>query len=65
MLPLGALLIAGTADAYWRPAGEISAEHRRGLSRVAAVGLRHVGKAPVTVAALVLVGLCVPHGTAG
>jgi hypothetical protein len=61
MLPFAALLIAGTADAYWRPASEISADHRRGPSRVAAVGLRHVGKAPVTVAALVLVGLCVPH----
>jgi hypothetical protein len=61
MLPFGALLIAGTADAYWRPASEISAEHRRGLSRVVVLALRNAGKAPVAMAALVLVGLCVPH----
>ncbi|HLK72707.1 MAG TPA: glycosyltransferase family 39 protein [Streptosporangiaceae bacterium] len=61
MLPFAALLIAGTADAYWRPASEISADHRRGLSRVIVLGLRNMGKAPVTVAALVLVVLCVPH----
>ncbi len=61
MLPFGALLIAGTADAYWRPASEISADHRRGLSRIVVLVLRNVGKAPVTMAALVLVGLCVPH----
>jgi intracellular septation protein A len=61
MLPFAVLLIAGTADAYWRPASEISADHRRGLSRVIVLGLRNMGKAPVTVAALVLVVLCVPH----
>jgi hypothetical protein len=61
MLPFAALLTAGTADAFWRPADEVSADNRRGLSRVIALGLRHVGKAPVAVATLVLVVVCVPH----
>ena len=61
MLPLAALLIAGTADAYWRPAGEISAEHRRGLSRVVASACATWARSRSSLAALVLVVICVPH----
>lgn len=60
MLPFAALLIAGTADAWWRPIGYIRRNHRRGLSRLIALGVRNVGKVPV-MAAAVLAVLIVPH----
>jgi len=60
MLPFAALLIAGTADAWWRPIGRISANHRRGPARLIALGVRNVGKVPVMAAAVLLV-MMVPH----
>ena len=61
MLPLAALLIAGTADTYWRTAGQPAGHRQRAPIRVISVGVRHAGKAPVVVAALVLAVICVPH----
>ncbi|HEV2258024.1 MAG TPA: glycosyltransferase family 39 protein [Streptosporangiaceae bacterium] len=61
MLPLAALLIAGTADAYWR-AGDQASDHRwPGPGRVVSLGVRHAGKVPVVAATLVLAVICVPH----
>lgn len=61
MLPFAALLIAGTADAYWR-AGDQASDHRRpGPGRVVSLGVRHAGKVPVIAATLVLAVICVPH----
>ena len=65
MLPFAALLIAGTADAYWRAgdqAGDQASDHRPpGPGRVASLGVRHAGKVPVIAATLVLAVICVPH----
>lgn len=61
MLPLAALLIAGTADAYWRAAYQTSDHRRPGSGRVISFGVRHAGKVPVVAATLVLAVICVPH----
>src|SRR5260370_14830885 len=61
MLPFVALLIAGTADAYWRAAEQTSDHRRRGLDRVISLGVRTAGKIPVVAATLVLAVICVPH----
>jgi hypothetical protein len=61
MLPFAALLIAGTADAYWRAADQTSDHRRRGLDRVISLGVRNAGKVPVVAATLVLAVICVPH----
>ena len=61
MLPFAALLIAGTADAYWR-AGDQGSDHPPpGPGRVVSLGVRHAGKVPVIAATLVLAVICVPH----
>jgi dolichyl-phosphate-mannose-protein mannosyltransferase len=61
MLPFAALLIAGTADAWWRPVGRASGQHGRGIARPIAFGLRHVGKIPVVAAAALLAVVLAPH----
>jgi len=61
MLPFATLLIAGTADAYWRAADRTSDDRRRGLGRVVSLGVRNAGKVPVVAATLVLAVICVPH----
>jgi hypothetical protein len=61
MLPFAALLIAGTADAWWRPIGRAAGQHGRGIARPIAFGLRHVGKIPVVAAAALLAVVIAPH----
>jgi hypothetical protein len=61
MLPFAALLIAGAADAFWRPEGQPSDKPQGRLIRVITVGVCNAGKAPVGVAVLVLAVICVPH----
>src|SRR5260370_41430920 len=61
MLPFVALLIAGTADAYWRAAEQTSDHRRRGPDRVISLGVRTAGKIPVLAATLGLAGICLPH----
>jgi intracellular septation protein A len=61
MLPFATLLIAGTADAYWRAADQASDYRPPGLGRVVSLGVRNAGKVPVVAATLVLAVICVPH----
>jgi hypothetical protein len=60
-LPFGALLIAGTADAWWRPVGRMCGQHRRGIARPISFGLCHVGKIPVIAAAALFAMTIAPH----
>ena len=61
MLPFAALLVAGTADTWWRPMGRMYGHHRRAAGRSAALSISQLGKVPVIAAAALFVVVIAPH----
>jgi len=61
MLPFAALLLAGTADTWWRPIGRINGQHRRAAGCTVARSISQVGKVPVIAAAGLFIVVIAPH----
>lgn len=61
MLPFAALLISGTADAWWQAVNRAYGRHRKGMIRLIEVTISHAGKVPVTAAAVLFVAVIAPH----
>ena len=61
MLPFAALLIAGTADAWWQPANRAYRRHRRRMSRLIKVVIAIAGKVSVASAVALFAVVVLPH----
>jgi hypothetical protein len=61
MLPFASLLIAGTADTWWRPVMKVCRHHRKRAQTILILTASHVGKVVVVAAMALFVVAIVPH----